>query len=133
MKKTMKILIITRSIVLQQGLGALIEALPGILSVDASKELANAYSWIEVYQPDMALLDVALLGEDVQNVLETLRRLSPDTQRVLLVDHVDEVRWVPRYAEAIVIKGDSPTAVAGIVTNLLFSKGDEDEHSETDV
>lgn len=129
----MTALIITRSLVLQQGLGALIESLPGILSVKAIKELSNAYDWVESHQPDIVLLDVALLGSDIRLVLEKLRMLSPEMQRVLLVDHVEEVRWVPQYAEAILIKGEAPSAVAAIVNHLLFSKGDEHEHSDSNL
>jgi hypothetical protein len=33
------------------------------------------------------------------------------------------VKWMPQYAEAVLIKGVSPSAVAVILTNLLFSKG----------
>ena len=127
----MKALIITRSLALQQGLAALIESLPGISSVKAIKELSGAYTWIESQQPNLVLLDVALPGRDVRTVLEKLRMLSPETQRVLLVDHVEEVRWVPQYAESIVIKGEAASAVAAIVTNLLFSKGDKHGHSDS--
>jgi DNA-binding NarL/FixJ family response regulator len=133
MKKTMKALIITRSLVLQQGLGALIESLPGILSVKAIKEWSNAYDWIESQQTDIVLLDVALPGTDVRMVLEILRMLSPGIQRVLLVDQVEDIQWVPQYAEAILIKGEAPSAVAAIVNNLLFFKGDKYEQSDSDL
>jgi DNA-binding NarL/FixJ family response regulator len=130
MKKTMEVLIITPSIVLQQGLGALIESLPGIRSVKAIKELSSAYSWIETYQPTLVLLDLAMLGSDIRTVLAKFQAISPDMQRVLLVDHVEDVRWVPQYAEAILVKGEAPSAVAAIVTSLLFSKGDGHEHDD---
>ena len=129
----MNALIITRSLVLQQGLGALLESLPGILSVKDLRDLPDAYAWIESQQPDIVLLDVALPGSDIRLVLEQLRMLAPQMQRVLLVDHVEDVRWVPQYAEAILIKGEAPSAVAAIVNHLLFSKGDEHEHSDSNL
>ena len=131
MKKAVEVLIITRSAVLQQGLGALIESLPGSLTVKAIKELTDAYLWIDSHRPDLVLLDIALPGSDVRPVLEKFRAISPEMPRVLLVDHVEDVRWLPQYAEAIVIKGEAPSAVAAIVINLLFSKGEEHEHSDS--
>ena len=130
-KPLIEILVVTRSVVLQQGLGALLESLPNITGVHAIQELSKIYTWIESHQPKIVLLDVALTGKESRMVLEKLRTLSPDTKRVLLVDSVEDVRWVPQYAEGILIKGESPSTVATIVTNLLFTKGEEDEHIDS--
>lgn len=127
-RKITEILIVTRSVVLQQGLGALLESLPGITGVQAIQELSKTYTWIESHQPKIVLLDVALAGKDSRMALEKIRMLSPDTNRVLLVNNVEDIRWLPQYAEGILIKGESPSTVATIVTNLLFSKGEEDEY-----
>jgi hypothetical protein len=40
---------------------------------------------------------------------------------------VQDIKWLPRFAEAILIKGVSPSAAATILTNLLFVKGDKNE------
>jgi DNA-binding NarL/FixJ family response regulator len=125
-----EVLIITVSIVLQQGLGALLESL-GPLKVTALKDLTSAYTWIGSHQPKMVLVDVFLAGGDPRIVMEKIRTLSPETQRVLLVDTVEDLRWLPQYAEAILIKGISPSAVAALVTNLLFSRGDRHEHNDS--
>jgi DNA-binding NarL/FixJ family response regulator len=125
-----EVLIITRSVALQEGLGALLESLPGVTHVKAIKDLANAYAWVESHQPELALLDVALSGGDSQ-VLERIQILSPTTQRILLVDQVQDVQWVPQFAEAVLIKGIAPGAVATIVNNLLSTKGDKDEHHDS--
>ena len=129
-KQPVEVLIITRSLALQQGLGALLESLPGVTHVKAIKDLANAYAWIESHQPKIALLDLALSGND-SHALERIQILSPATQRILLVDQVQDVQWVPRFAEAILIKGIAPAAVATIVNNLLSTKGDKDEHHDS--
>jgi DNA-binding NarL/FixJ family response regulator len=123
-KKTTEALIVSRSIVLQQGLGALLESLPGITNVKAIRDLSNAYTWMEAHHPGILLLDAAVTGNDPRPALEKIQKISPHTQRVLLVDDVQEVNLMPRYVEAILIKGVSPSAVAGIVTSLLLSKGD---------
>jgi DNA-binding NtrC family response regulator len=126
-KHVAEVLIITLSVVLQQGLGALLESL-GPLKVTALKDLASAYAWIDIHQPKMILVDAVLAGDDPRIVLAKIEALSPETQRVLLVDTVADLRWLPQYAEAVLIKGVSPSAVAAMVTDLLFSKGDRHEH-----
>jgi DNA-binding NarL/FixJ family response regulator len=124
MKQNIEILIVTRSVVLQQGLGALLESLPDVTSFEAVPDLANAYPWIEAHQPGIVLLDSRLLGPRPETALEKIQTLSPATQRVLLVDDVQQVNLMLGYAEAILIKGLSPSALTAIVTNLLFEKGD---------
>ena len=47
------------------------------------------------------------------------------------MDEVQDVKWMPQYAEAVLIKGVSPAAVAAIVTNLLFAKGDGHELNDS--
>jgi DNA-binding NarL/FixJ family response regulator len=122
--------IITQSVSLQQGLSALLESLPGISSVNSVKDLASSTLWIESHHPRIVLLDIALSRSDPRDYLERVKVLSPETQRILLVDQVAEMRWVPQYAEAILIKGAPATDVATIVTNLLSLKGEEHEHND---
>jgi DNA-binding NarL/FixJ family response regulator len=123
MKQSIEILIVTRSVVLQQGLGALLEALPGVGSVKAVRELANAYLWLEAHQPGIVLLDSILLGPRPEMALEKIQTLSRETKRVLLVDDVQQVNLMLAYAEAILIKGISPSTLTTIMTNLLSEKG----------
>jgi DNA-binding NarL/FixJ family response regulator len=124
-------LVITQSIVLQQGLFALLESLPGIKKVNATRELSNL-SWIETHMPQIVLLDISLSGNDPRPVLKKIKSLSPRTKRILLVDQVSEVYWVPQYAEAILIKGAPASTVATIVSDLLSMKGEENEHDHPD-
>lgn len=131
MKENIEILIVTRSAALQQGLGALLESLPNITSVKAVSELTKAYNWIAVDQPRVVLLDVGMLENTIKTALEKIQLISPKTQRVLLMDDVEKVNLVPKYAEAILIKGISPSALTSIVTNLLSKKGAEHEHSDS--
>jgi DNA-binding NarL/FixJ family response regulator len=123
--KTIEVLIVTRSVVLQQGLGALLESLPQISRVKATKDLQSAFTLIEEHQPRIVLLDETLLGNDPKPALEKIRSLSPDTSRILLADDVQKMELVITHAEAVCIKGISPDALASTVTNLLDSKGDQ--------
>jgi DNA-binding NarL/FixJ family response regulator len=126
MNKYIEILVVTRSVVLQQGLGALLESLPGITGTKAIRELESAYIWIEAHQPRIAFIDSDISKNSHKTTLEEIQKLSPTTQRVLLVDDVEEVDLMPKYADAILIKGMLPSAVASIVADLLSTK--EDDH-----
>ena len=130
-KQPAEILIVTRSVALQQGLEALLESLPGITRVKAIHELTNAYAWIESNLPGIVLVDAVLLDPDPKPDLEKIQAYSPETQRVLLVDDVQSVDPASRCAEAILIKGIAPTMVAEIVSNLLLARGAEDEHNDS--
>src|SRR5687768_2525427 len=129
--KNIEILIVTRSVVLQQGLGALLESLPDITSAKAIRELTKAYAWIEAHQPGIVFIDSNVLGTNPEMSLEKIQTLSPKTRRVLLFADVQKVNLMPRYAEAILIKGAAPSAVASTVTNLLSAKGDDHEHNDS--
>lgn len=122
--KTIEILIVTRSVFLQQGLGALIESLPQVSRVKATKDLQIAYALIEEHQPKIVLLDESLVAKDLKDALEKIRRLSPDTSRILLADDVQKMDLILTHTEAVCIKGISPDALASTVTNLLNAKGD---------
>lgn len=122
--KTIEVLIVTRSVVLQQGLGALLESLPQISRVEVTKDLQSAFTLIEEHQPKIVLLDESLITKDIKDALGTIRSLSPETKRVLLADDVQKMELLITHAEAICIKGISPDTLASTVTNLLDSKGD---------
>ena len=86
---------------------------------------------IEDIKPRILLLDLSLAGKKPEAFLEKIIFLSPETLRVLLVDDVQDIKWLSQFAEAILIKGISPSAVAAILTNLLFLKGDDDEQTHS--
>ena len=129
-KPILAALIVTRSTPLADGLIALLDAMPDIDGVSVVKSLEDAYEQIVREKPRILLLDLVLAEDQPEQWLENIVSLSPETQRVLLVDDVQHVRWMPQFAEAVLIKGVSPSAVAAIVTQLLFSKGDEHEHND---
>jgi len=129
--KSIEVLIVTRSVVLQQGLGALLESLPRISSAKTIRELTNAYVWIEANQPGIVFLDSNVIGNNPETALEKILTFSPVTRRLLLVDGVEKVNLMPKYAEPILVKSLSPSVVASIVTNLLSEKGYDDEHNDS--
>ena len=126
-KQPIRAFIVTRSIPLADGLDALLAAISQIDEVGIARNIDEALEQIENRKPRVVLLDSVLIGNQPEELLEKIISLSPETQRVLLVDHVQDLKWMPQYAEAVLIKGVSPSAVAAILTHLLFSKGDDHE------
>ena len=88
------------------------------------------YAWIEANKSLLLLLDLRVTGQDPKSVLARVHEISPETRRVLLVDDVQDVNWVPRYADAILIKGIPPQAVATLLNKILSSKGDKNGHDD---
>jgi DNA-binding NarL/FixJ family response regulator len=124
-KQMAAILIVTRSVDLEHGLGALLESVPGVTSVKVIQEKMSALKWIESHQPAIVLLDLDISGRDPREFLEKTRAVSAETMRVILVNDLQDVNWVPHYAEAILLKGVAPASVVTIITNLLSTKGEE--------
>jgi len=132
MNKLITIVVIaTRSISLADGLGALLKVIPQIEKVEIVRTMEDAVQRVEDLKPRLLLLDLALVGKKPEALLEKIILLSPETMRVLLVDDVQDIKWLPQLAEAVLIKGVSPSAVATILTNLLFVKGDENEQIQS--
>ena len=128
MNKQITIVVIaTRSIPLANGLEALLKAIPQIEKVDTVSTLEQALQRVETIKPRILLLDLALAGKKPETLLEKITLLSPETLRVLLADDVQDVKWQPRFAEAILVRGVSPSSFVTILTNLLLLKGDENE------
>ncbi len=121
------VVIATRSIPLADGLEALLKSIRQIEKVEIVRTMEDALQRIEEIKPRVLLLDLDLAGKKPETLLERIILLSPETLRALLVDDVQDIKWLPQFAEAILIKGASPSAVATILTNLLFVKGDENE------
>ena len=132
MSKQITIVIIaTRSIPLADGLEALLKAIPRIEKVEIVRTIEHAVQRVEDIKPRILLLDWALAGKQPEALLEKIILLSPKTMRVLFVDDIQDIKWLPQLAEAVLIKGVSPSAVATILTNLLFVKGDENEQIQS--
>jgi DNA-binding NarL/FixJ family response regulator len=130
-KRMVTALIITRSTDLHHGLGALLESLPGLSAVKVIQEITHALDWIESHRPAIVLLDLDISGRDPRDFLEKIRAVSAEIKRVLLVNDLQNLNWVPQYAEAILLKGVAPSSVVAIITNLLSTKGEENEYVDS--
>jgi len=131
MNKQITIVVIaTRSLPLADGLDALLKAMPQIERVEIVRTLENALQRVEDIKPRILLLDLALAGKQPEACLRKISVLSPETLRVLLVDDVLDMKWQPQFAEAVLIKGALPSAVATILNDLLVLKGREHEQAQ---
>jgi DNA-binding NarL/FixJ family response regulator len=130
-KQPVRAFIITRSISLADGLEALLRAVSQIDEVETLRNMEEVFEQVKRRKPRIVLIDAIMAGRRPEELLEKIALLSPETQRVLLVEDVQDLKWMPQYAEAVLIKGVSPSAVAAILTNLLFSKGDEHEQDDS--
>jgi DNA-binding NarL/FixJ family response regulator len=132
MKKQITIVVIaTRSIPLADGLEALLKAICLIEKVEIVRTIEQAVQRIGEVKPRVLLLDLSLAGKKPEALLEKIILLSPETMRVLLVEDEQDTKWQPKFAEAILIKGVSPSAVVAILSNLLSIKGDENEQNQS--
>ncbi len=120
-RQPIRAFIITPSLPLADGLEALLSAISTIDEVEVARDLDQAFQQIENKRPRIVLIDAVLIGMRPAELLERITLLSSETQRVLLVDDVQDVKWMPQYAEAVLIKGGSPAAIATILTNLLVA------------
>ena len=130
-KQIIIVVVATRSIPLADGLEALLKAIPQIEKVETVRTVEQAAQRVEEIKPRVLLLDLALAGKKPEALLERILLLSPETMRVLFADDVQDIKWLPQLAEAVLIKGVSPSAVATILTNLLFVKGGENEQIQS--
>ena len=130
-KQIIIVVLATRSIPLTDGLVALLKAVPQIEKVEIVRTIEDALQRIEDIKPRILLLDLSLAGKKPEAFLEKIILLTPETLRVLFVDDVQDIKWLPQFAEAILIKGVSPSAIVAILSNLLFIKGDENEQIQS--
>ena len=115
-------LIIARSTPLKEGLSALLKAMPQITEVEIAQNMEQALKQIETRSHHLALIDLILLGNQPEILLEKIPQLSKRTRRVLLVDDVQALKFIPKYSEAILIKGTSPSNLTRILNALLQDK-----------
>ena len=132
MNKQITIVVIaTRSIPLADGLGALLKAIPQVEKVEIVRTIEQAMQRVEEEKPKALLLDLALVGKKPEALLERIILLSPETLRVLLLEDQQDIKWQPQFAEAILVKGASPSTFATTLTDLLLLKGTQNEQTHS--
>ena len=116
----MNVLIVAHADAMRRSLQALLGSIPHITSLELAEDTVSALQAIATYQPELVLLDLYLLGDEIWSALRQIRRLSPASQRVVLADDVDQLAEVKApAAEAVLLKGSSPGELVTIVERLL--------------
>lgn len=116
----MNVLIVAHADEMRRGLQALLGSIPHITSVELADDTVSALQAIAAYQPELVLLDLYLLGDEIWSALRQIRRLSPGSRRVVLADDVDQLAEVKApAAEAVLLKGTPPGQLVTTVERLL--------------
>src|SRR5438105_11222510 len=104
------------------GLARLLVRDCGIQVIGRTGDLNVGLALIERTQPSVAVLDRALMGPDMGEVLATVSRCSPHTRAVLMLacdSDSDSIRGLLAGAYRCILKSTSPYAMCSIFWRLL--------------
>lgn len=97
--KPLRILLCDDHAIVRAGFRALLGTLPDVVVVGEAGDGHEALAQLKRFQPDLALVDVAMPRLNGLEVLVRARRISPDTRLLMLSMHDDE-EYVRRAAAA---------------------------------
>ncbi|MEP7134345.1 MAG: hypothetical protein ABI904_05385 [Chloroflexota bacterium] len=117
------VLLATRSIPLRDGLVALLTAIPQIDKVEIAGSFEAALLRVKAGKPQIILVELILLGNTPEAALEQIHILSPGTQRVILMEDLQEIKS----AEALLTRGLPPSAIVDTVSKLLSNTEGDDQ------
>lgn len=72
-----------------EGLKSLFELTPEFSLLSVCEDGDTLLSLINLYKPDIALVDVSMPGADTETIVETVERDNPDTKLIALTMHMD--------------------------------------------
>ena len=120
----MNVVIVAHADGMRRSLQALLGSIPHITSVELAEDAASALQAIATCQPELVLLDLYLLGDEIWSALRQIHTLSPASRRIVLADDVaqQEELQAPA-AEAVLLKGALPAELVTTVERLLPPPG----------
>jgi DNA-binding NarL/FixJ family response regulator len=114
------VILLTESAALAMGLRALLLSIPPIQTVECLVDADSLLERLETDHPALVVLDTCLLSARADEVLRSIRLLSPTSQRVIFADDMSEYRKSDfGQAEVVIIKGADPAWLAHIFEELL--------------
>lgn len=114
------VLIVTARGYLQNGLEALMTAIPGVDALDEVNDGAMALKVVDEHRPHLVLLDTDLPGDEEWWVLRQIKAQWPCTQCLVLADNVQQKREAEALgADLVLVKGFPPAKLAETVERLL--------------
>lgn len=116
----MNVLIVAHADSMRSSLQALLWSIPHITGVEVADDVISALHWIAANQPELVLLDLYLLSDEIWSALRQIHALSPGSRRIVLADDVAQQAEVEApAAEAVLLKGTLPGELVTIVECLL--------------
>ena len=121
----MNVLIVAHANLMRSSLQALLWSIPHITGVELADDVEAALPAIAASQPELILLDLYLLGDEIWSVLRQIHTLSPSSRRIVLADDVLQQAEVEApAAEAVLLKGALPAELVTTVERLLTPPAD---------
>ena len=103
------VLIIAKPGSLRRGLQSLISSLAGISAVGLVDNYADALQMTQEIQPALAILASENSGNQILKILPDIKRLSPETKCIMLLDSIeDQEKAYLAGADAAILHGTSP-------------------------
>jgi DNA-binding NarL/FixJ family response regulator len=114
------VLIVSTRESLQEGLGALLASLPDIRILARAHSAEEATSIFKNLSPDLLLLDIEGLGEEVHELLAMLQNNHPKSKSLVLVESLRQQTQVQvAGADVALIKGYPADELIATVKALL--------------
>ena len=118
----MDVLIVAHANSMRSSLQALLLSIPDITAVHLADDPETALASIGASRPELVLLDLHLLGDDIWTALRQIHIVSPGSRRIVLADDVAQQAAVEApAAEAALLKGTLPAELVATVERLLAS------------
>ena len=119
-------LIVAGSSALQDGLLALVSAIPQIKVVGEAADAALAIRTVSEHCPDLVLLDTCLPDREAWRALECIKSGCPRTRCIVVADDVEQRREAEALgADAVLVKGTPPEKVIAAIERMLPQRGCE--------
>lgn len=107
---------------MQDGLLALLSAMPAVEVVGAAHDAASARRMVNEHRPQLMVLDSNLLAGDACSLLREIQAGQPPTRCIVLAEDVKELKeFEIAGADAALVKGFPPAQLIAAIERLLPS------------
>jgi DNA-binding NarL/FixJ family response regulator len=119
---TRKVLVISGAISMQDGLLALLSAMPTVEVVGAALDAASARRMVHEHRPQLVVLDSNLLAGDACRLVREIQAGQPPTRCIVLAEDVKELKeFQIAGADTALVKGFPPAQLIAAIERLLPS------------
>jgi DNA-binding NarL/FixJ family response regulator len=110
---------------IRDGLRALLRAIPEIGAILQANDSPSASQIIAEHHPDLVLIDSKLVNNDIQNMPQKIKAMSPETRCILLVDNLQQQAMADvTDADTVLLSGFSAWEFLVTVEELLSREVD---------